>query len=69
MPPAAAAAQSYEDIIKVLKSLPNNQLKGVRLEINAEFFGTDWAAGDEFCCILTPELTPKACPTPRVGIA
>ena len=38
--------QSFADITSILKSLPNRQLKGVRLEIKSEFFGTDWAAGD-----------------------
>ena len=59
--PATAAAQAtpasttnaYESILQILKSLPNQKLKGVRLEINAEFFGTTWAASDD-------------CPGPRI---
>ena len=51
--PAAAATNAYESIVSILKSLPNQKLKGVRLEINAEFFGTAWAASDD-------------CPGPRI---
>ena len=45
--PPAFVTTSYEDIIQIIKSLPNQKLKGVRLEINAEFFGTTWAASDD----------------------
>ena len=45
--PPAAATNAYEDIIDILKSLPNHKLKGVRLEVNSEFFGTAWAASDD----------------------
>lgn len=41
------ASQSHEEIIEILKSLPNKKLKGVRLELNSEFFGTAWAASDD----------------------
>ena len=49
----AFAPKSYESVLQILKSLPGQKLQGVRLEINAEFFGTAWAASDE-------------CPGPRI---
>ena len=32
--------------MQILKSQPKQKLKGVRLEVNSEYFGVDWAAGD-----------------------
>ena len=48
-PPGGArnAAQAFEDIVEILKSLPNRKLKGVRLEIDAAWFGAAWAQLDE----------------------
>lgn len=45
--PPATTTKSYEEIILVLKSLPAKKLKGTRLEVNSEFFGTEWAASDD----------------------
>ena len=45
--PPAATTKSYEEIILILKSLPAKKLKGSRLEVNSEYFGTEWAASDD----------------------
>ena len=45
-PQGARAAQTHDEVCAILKSLPNRKLKGVRLEINAEWFGTAWASSD-----------------------
>ena len=39
-------SQTFDDVCAILKSLPTRKLKGVRLEINAEWFGTSWASSD-----------------------
>lgn len=39
------SAQSYENIIAILKSLPS--VKDVRIEVSAALFGVEWAAGPE----------------------
>jgi hypothetical protein len=52
----SAGTPTHSEIVAILKSLPARKLKGVRLEINAEYFGATWAASEE-------------CDTPRyVGI-
>ena len=38
--------QTYEDIIAIIKSLPN--VKGVRLEAKITLFGVEWAAAQDF---------------------
>ena len=42
---AGGAPQTFDATVAILKSLFNRQLKGVRLEINSEWFGVDWATG------------------------
>ena len=44
---AGGAPQTFDATAAILKSLSNRQLKGVRLEIDAEWFGVDWAAGED----------------------
>ena len=44
---APPSAPKHSDIIDILKSLPARRLKGVRLEINSEYFGTTWAASED----------------------
>ena len=43
-PPSALKHSDIVDIL--LKSFPARRLKGVRLEINSEYFGTTWAASE-----------------------
>mmetsp|Transcript_29166 Transcript_29166/g.72727 ORF Transcript_29166/g.72727 Transcript_29166/m.72727 type:complete len:224 (-) Transcript_29166:1230-1901(-) len=38
-------AQTYEEVVAILKSLPS--VKGVRLSVNASFFGVSWAAAQD----------------------
>ena len=40
-----ASAQAFTEIKDILVSLPS--VNGVRIEINAEFFGVDWAQSDD----------------------
>ena len=37
--------QSYDEIIRIIKSLPS--VKGVRLEVRMALFGVEWAASQE----------------------
>ena len=46
-PQGARAAQTHDEVCAILKSLPNRKLKGVRLEIDAAWFGAAWAQLDE----------------------
>ncbi|KAL1522185.1 hypothetical protein AB1Y20_021823 [Prymnesium parvum] len=39
------ATQTYEEIIDILKS--QTSIKDIRISLKAEFFGVDWAAGQE----------------------